>query len=159
MNFFLPNIWPTYRFNKGKEEGLLNQVINDDKKGVKGINFLLAQARTVFSVSKKKRWRVVQVTGILSEALNLLSSQVIKCLLLLCVSGLWTSLSWLWCFGFRLKPIFVTAQAASKILLGSKVDKNDKNINQLAYMLCKSNQILHYNNLNVCHTMYVPYKM
>ena len=31
----------------------------------------------------------------------------------LCVSGIWTSLTWLWWFGLRLEPIWPTAPAAS----------------------------------------------
>ena len=45
-----------------------------------------------------------------------------------CLSRIWTSLTLLWWFGERLKPIFATAPAASKIQLALKVIKSDLKI-------------------------------
>jgi len=42
-----------------------------------------------------------------------------------CVSGIWTSLAWLWWFGFRLDPMSGNDQATPKLMLTLKVVKSD----------------------------------
>ena len=44
------------------------------------------------------------------------------------MSGIWESLTWLWWLDFRLKTIFATVVAASKMTLSSKVVISDSKI-------------------------------
>ena len=66
------------------------------------------------------------------------------CIFLQCVSGIWTSLTWLWWIGFSLEPIISTAQAASKRITNFKSDQKCLKNNYLAFLVN-----------NPWHTLYV----
>ena len=51
----------------------------------------------------------------------MLAGRMFETAILQSVSRTWTSLTWLWWFGFRLKPIFDLPPLPQKIALASKV--------------------------------------